>query len=107
MFYSRASQKHNKTKQFGDFFIALMKPSLPVINSSAVNMNPITDDEPLLTEEEARLRLRAKGVNVAEWARERGFSVELTRMVLAGKRKCLRGQSYLIAVALGIKPGPQ
>lgn len=107
MFFSRASQQHNKTKQFGGIFIALMKLFYPAINSLAANLNPITDDKPLLTEEEARLRLRAKGVNIAEWARERGFSVELTRMVLAGKRKCLRGQSYLIAVELGIKPGPQ
>ena len=36
-------------------------------------------------------------------ARARGFSAELTRMVLLGKRKCLRGQSHQIAVALGIK----
>lgn len=48
--------------------------------------------------------LKAKGVTVAEWARARGFSVELTRIVLAGKRKCLRGQSHQIAVALGAKP---
>ncbi|WP_312302539.1 DNA-binding protein [Diaphorobacter nitroreducens] len=43
-------------------------------------------------------------MNIAEWARARGFSAELTRMVLSGKRKCLRGQSHQIAVALGIKP---
>lgn len=48
---------------------------------------------------------RANGTTVADWARERGFSVELTRMVLAGKRKCLRGQSHNIAVALRIKAG--
>ena len=50
-------------------------------------------------EELARSWFRASGVTVSDWARERGFSVELTRMVLAGKRKCLRGQSYEIAVA--------
>lgn len=44
------------------------------------------------------------GSTIAAWARQRGFSVPLTRMVLAGKRKCLRGQSHEIAVALRIKP---
>lgn len=59
----------------------------------------------LLTEEQSRAVFRANGTTVADWARERGFSVELTRMVLAGKRKCLRGQSHNIAVALRIKAG--
>ena len=63
-----------------------------------------SDVRVLLTEEEARAAFKARGVNTAEWARDRGFSVELTRMVLSGKRKCLRGQSHQIAVALGIKP---
>lgn len=56
----------------------------------------------LWREEQARTWFRASGVTVAAWARERGFSVELTRMVLAGKRKCLRGQSREIAAALQI-----
>lgn len=47
--------------------------------------------------------MTARGITVAEWAREHGFGAELTRMVLSGKRKCLRGQSHQIAVALGIK----
>lgn len=59
-------------------------------------------DSLLWREERARAWFRASGVTVAGWARERRFSVELTRMVLAGKRKCLRGQSYEIAVALQI-----
>lgn len=75
----------------------------PAINSEAASPSPSAKSEPLLTEEEARARFKAKGVNVAEWARERGFNVVLTRLVLAGKRKCLRGQSHQIAVALGIK----
>jgi gp16 family phage-associated protein len=53
-----------------------------------------------------RAAFRENGIVIADWARERGFSVELTRMVLAGKRKCLRGQSHQIAIALGIKQGP-
>ena len=59
----------------------------------------------LLTEAQARAALAVAGVSVADWARARGFDPVLTRMVLAGKRKCLRGQSHQIAVALGIKSG--
>lgn len=84
-----------------------MTDSQPASNPGAAAPSSITDHEPLLTEEEARASFKAKGINVAEWARERGFSVELTRMVLAGKRKCVRGQSHQIAVALGIKPGSE
>lgn len=57
----------------------------------------------LSREEQARAALAEAGISVADWARARGFSPELSRMVLAGKRKCLRGQSHQIAVAFGIK----
>lgn len=58
-----------------------------------------------MTEEQVRAAFKENGMTIADWARARGFSVELSRMVLAGKRKCLRGQSRQIAVALRIKPG--
>lgn len=45
------------------------------------------------------------GWSVAEWARLQGFSTGLVYQVLEGHRKCLRGQSHQIAVALGLKPG--
>ncbi|UCV08537.1 DNA-binding protein [Dechloromonas denitrificans] len=45
------------------------------------------------------------GIPVAEWARAKGFSTSLVYQVLEGRRKCLRGQSHQIAVALGIKQG--
>lgn len=45
------------------------------------------------------------GVSVAEWARTNGFSSALVYQVLEGNRKCLRGQSHQIALALGIKKG--
>lgn len=45
------------------------------------------------------------GISVAEWSRARGFSTSLVYQVLEGRRKCLRGQSHQIAVALGIKQG--
>ncbi|WP_428715055.1 DNA-binding protein [Uliginosibacterium sediminicola] len=56
----------------------------------------------------ARLARRAfeeSGIPVAEWARAQGFSANLVYQVLEGKRKCLRGQSHRIAVALGLKDG--
>ncbi|WP_409520024.1 DNA-binding protein [Pulveribacter sp.] len=61
-------------------------------------------EDGLRTESEAKAAFMATGTTVADWARQRGFSEALTRMVLAGKRKCLRGQSHQIAVALRLKP---
>jgi gp16 family phage-associated protein len=46
---------------------------------------------------------RANGVAVVDWARLHGFSAALVYAVLRGERKCLRGQSFEIAKALGIK----
>lgn len=52
----------------------------------------------------AREQFTASGTNVSEWARQRGFSLTLVHQVLSGKRRCIRGESHRIAVALGIKP---
>jgi len=54
---------------------------------------------------EVRALFEAGGVSVAEWARENGFSSGLVYEVLKGQRKCLRGQSHRIAIALGLKSG--
>lgn len=51
----------------------------------------------------ARGQFIASGTNVSEWARERGFSLTLVHQVLSGRRRCIRGESHRIAVALGIK----
>jgi gp16 family phage-associated protein len=45
---------------------------------------------------------RSNGMSVAGWARAHGFSPSLVYQVLAG-RKALRGQSFQIARALGMK----
>lgn len=68
---------------------------------------PIDLPCPVATEAQVRAEFVESGTTVAEWARARGFSASLTRMVLAGKRKCLRGQSHEIAVALRLKAGRQ
>lgn len=48
---------------------------------------------------------RESGVTVADWANRNGFSPPLVYAVMKGKRKCLRGESHHIAVALGMKHG--
>lgn len=53
----------------------------------------------------ARELFANNGISVAEWARVQGFSTGLVYQVLEGRRKCLRGQSHKIAVALGLKQG--
>lgn len=54
---------------------------------------------------EARAEFHRSGRSVISWAKEHGFSVNLTYMVLNGKRPGLRGQSHKIAVLLGVKDG--
>lgn len=60
----------------------------------------------LRTFEEVREEFRRKGVNVAEWAREHNFDPMTVYPILYGKRKCLRGESFRIAVELGVKERP-
>ena len=54
---------------------------------------------------EARNLIEQTGISIAEWARENRFSAGLVYQVLEGNRKCMRGQSHQIAVALGLKEG--
>lgn len=59
----------------------------------------------IATPELIRAALEKSGISVVEWARVHGFSAGLVYQVLEGRRKCLRGQSHQIAVALGLKAG--
>lgn len=61
--------------------------------------------EKLLDASRAKNLFRLSGISVAEWARVRGFSTGLVYQVLEGNRKCMRGQSHRIALALGLKQG--
>jgi gp16 family phage-associated protein len=54
----------------------------------------------------ARQWFREQGLSVTEWSMARGFTPALVHVVLKGERKCLRGQSFKIAVALGLRPPP-
>lgn len=46
------------------------------------------------------------GVTVREWSQVNGFGESLVYAVLNGKNKASRGESYRIAVALGLKTPP-
>ena len=59
----------------------------------------------LRSPQEAREHLSYMGITIAQWAREHRFHASLVREVLAGRKRCLRGQSHNIAVLLGMKHG--
>lgn len=58
-----------------------------------------------LSAAEAKAQLDYQGISIAQWCRERKYPYSLTVEILAGKKRCLRGTSHNIAVALGIKNG--
>lgn len=53
----------------------------------------------------ARARLFAAGDGIGDWARRHGFAPKLVYSVLAGGRRCGRGQSHRIAILLDLKDG--
>lgn len=53
----------------------------------------------------ARAEFARTGVSISAWARANKFSKSLVYEVLAGRKKCYRGDSHKIAVLLGIKTG--
>lgn len=59
----------------------------------------------LMSPAQVQALFRESGVTVADWANRNGFSPPLVYAVMKGKRKCLRGESHHIAVALGMKHG--
>ncbi|MCW2390943.1 gp16 family phage-associated protein [Sphingobium sp. B1D7B] len=50
-----------------------------------------------------RKQFAASGISVTKWAMDRGFNPTQVHNVLSGKRRCVRGESHRIAVALGVK----
>lgn len=57
----------------------------------------------LRTHQQVQRWFRENGVTVADWSLKNGFNPALVYAVLQGKRKCLRGESHKIAVALSLK----
>ncbi len=49
-----------------------------------------------------RLNFRRKGMTVVDWARQHNFPTPLVYAVMTGRSKAYRGQSYDIAVKLGL-----
>ncbi len=54
----------------------------------------------------ARARLALLGQTVQAWSTENGFDARIVYDVLSGRRKAIRGASFQIAVALGLRPDP-
>lgn len=60
----------------------------------------------MLTPETVKSTFLEHGISVREWAARNGFSQDLVYAVLNGRNRATRGQSYKIAVALGLKEKP-
>lgn len=56
--------------------------------------------------DDAKAQLKASGTSIRQWASKHGFSEHLVHAVLGGKNKATRGESFRIAVELGIKARP-
>ena len=61
-----------------------------------------------MTDKLARVKAQfeAEGVSIAEWSRINGFNVLTVYRVISGKAKAIRGESYKIALALGLRKPP-
>lgn len=56
-----------------------------------------------MSAEDVRRWFRANGITISAWAARHDFNPSLVYAVLKGQRKCLRGESHKIAVALKLK----
>lgn len=70
-----------------------------------MNRPDVYQSVPVRTCPEIKSEFERLGVSIADWARDRGFSPALVYQILAGRKRCSRGQSHQIAVALGLKNG--
>lgn len=59
----------------------------------------------LRTPDEIRQEFARRGLSIASWARENGFSPSLVYQVLSRKKPAIRGECHRIAVALTLKAG--
>lgn len=60
----------------------------------------------MLTPEVVKDTFSDHGISIREWAARNGFSQDLVYAVLNRKNQATRGQSYRIAVALGLRDRP-
>lgn len=68
-----------------------------------INVKPPNEILRLRRVEETKPCLRANGMTIWKWSIQRGFSPNLVYSIVQGRRKCIRGKSLQIAVALRIK----
>lgn len=59
----------------------------------------------VITREQARAKLTAQGLSVAQWAKQHGVAYDTARKVLQGHNTGQFGQAHKAAVLLGIKRG--
>jgi len=59
----------------------------------------------LKTPDQARADFERRGLSIAAWARAHKVGRSLVYEILAGRKKCLRGDSHKVAVLLGMKAG--
>jgi gp16 family phage-associated protein len=74
-------------------------------NSSNLNKFFVTTAFDLIDAEkltQLRLNFRRNGMTVVDWARQHNFPLPLVYAVMTGRSKAHRGQSYDIAVKLGL-----
>lgn len=57
------------------------------------------------TPEEVKAEFERAGISIAAWAKAHGFNRMTVYGVLSGRHKGSRGNTHLIAVALGLKHG--
>ncbi|MCE6353937.1 DNA-binding protein [Acinetobacter baumannii] len=57
------------------------------------------------TSQEVRSELQKRGLSIADWARQNGFTPGLVHQVLNSNKIPVRGKSHQIAVKLGLKDG--
>ncbi|MDV2470010.1 DNA-binding protein [Acinetobacter chinensis] len=57
------------------------------------------------TSQEVRSELQKRGLSIADWARQNGFTPKLVHQVLNSNKIPVRGKSHQIAVKLGLKDG--
>jgi gp16 family phage-associated protein len=58
------------------------------------------------TSEDVKAQFEKHGVSIRDWARKHGFNEDLVYAVLNGRNRASRGESFQIAIALGLKEKP-
>ena len=64
------------------------------------------DQDSVLSPEEVKREMRARGMSAADWARAHGFEMHVVYGVLNRRTRGYRGKAYEAAVALGLVPRP-